>query len=117
MPTLCVVAAITTHLIVGHLLPMSGISQSLAGRVALLHLLPLGVAELRAGGLLAQSPDRLLLDGGYPPVHDRRLDPAIWYANYVQTYLERDVRQLSTCATWPNSSASCACAPAAPDSC
>lgn len=73
---------------------MSGISQSLAGRVALLHLLPLGIAELRAGGLLPQSLDRLLLDGGYPPVHDRRLDPAIWYANYVQTYLERDVRQL-----------------------
>lgn len=53
---------------------MPGIGQSLAGRVT---LLPFGVAELHAGGLLPQSLDWRLLDGGYLPVHERRLDPAV----------------------------------------
>lgn len=73
---------------------LSGISQSLAGRVALLHLLPFGAGELRAANGLPQDLDELLLKGAYPPIYDRGLDPTVWYSNYVQTYLERDVRQL-----------------------
>lgn len=73
---------------------MTGITQSLAGRVALLNLLPFSVTELRLAGLLLPSLDEVIVKGSYPPVFDRQLDPAIWYANYVQTYVERDVRQL-----------------------
>ena len=73
---------------------LSGITQSLAGRVALLNLLPFDVSELRDSGLLADSLDEALYAGSYPPIYDRYLDPGIWHANYVQTYLERDVRQL-----------------------
>jgi len=73
---------------------ISGITQSLAGRVAMLVLLPFSRAELASADL---APDRLpetLYQGAYPPVHDRDLDPTSWYANYVATYIERDVRQL-----------------------
>ena len=73
---------------------LAGIAQSLAGRVAMIELLPFSALELRQAGWLAEDADRALFQGGYPPIHDRRLDPAGWFANYVQTYLERDVRQL-----------------------
>jgi len=73
---------------------MSGITQSLAGRVALLNLLPFSASELRQANMLAPSLDEALFKGSYPPIYDRHLEPGIWYANYVQTYIERDVRQL-----------------------
>ena len=73
---------------------LSGITQSLAGRVALLGLLPFTSGELSRVGMLPASLDEALVIGSYPPIFDRQLDPGIWYANYVQTYLERDVRQL-----------------------
>jgi hypothetical protein len=73
---------------------LSGISQSLAGRLALLNLLPFTSAELSGAGLLSASLDEALFTGSYPPIFDRRLEPGGWYGNYVQTYLERDVRQL-----------------------
>jgi len=73
---------------------LSGITQSLAGRVALTVLLPFSLAELKASALAPQAIDPLLLTGGYPPIYDRRLDPWGWYGNYVRTYVERDVRQL-----------------------
>lgn len=73
---------------------LAGITQSLAGRVAMIALLPFSARELRQADWLAEETDWALFQGGYPPIHDRRLDPAGWFANYVQTYLERDVRQL-----------------------
>ena len=73
---------------------LAGITQSLAGRVAMIELLPFSGAELRQAGLLPDDLDTALFQGGYPPLYDRHLDPAAWFANYVQTYLERDVRQL-----------------------
>jgi len=73
---------------------LSGITQSLAGRVAMLNLLPFTARELADVGLLAASLDDALITGSYPPIFDRHLDPGIWYSNYVQTYVERDVRQL-----------------------
>ncbi len=72
---------------------MAGVSQSLAGRAALLTLLPFSYAELPRK-LAPVSIDDLLVRGLYPPIYDRGLDPSRWYANYVQTYLERDLRQL-----------------------
>lgn len=73
---------------------LAGITQTLAGRVALLHLLPFTLTELESGGWAARHLDTLLCMGCYPPVHDRQPTPSVWYANYVQTYVERDVRQM-----------------------
>ncbi len=72
----------------------SGISQSLAGRVGLVQLLPLSMPELAGAGLLPNRLDELLWRGGYPPLYDRPLTPDLWFPNYVATYLERDVRQM-----------------------
>jgi len=73
---------------------LAGITQSLAGRVAMIELLPFSARELREAEWLAEDADTAMFQGGYPPIHDRHLDPTGWFANYVQTYLERDVRQL-----------------------
>ena len=71
---------------------MAGLSQSLAGRVGRIELLPLSGSEL--GERLPPSLDATLLKGGYPSLYDRPVDAADWFPNYVATYLERDVRQL-----------------------
>lgn len=73
---------------------ISGISQSLAGRVARISLLPFSLAELQHAGKAPKKLEDLLFKGLYPPIYDRKLEPQIWYGNYVNTYLERDVRQL-----------------------
>src|SRR3972149_3994940 len=73
---------------------ISRITQSLAGRAGLLHLLPFSLGELKAGNILYKGIDDLLLKGCYPPVYDRELSPSNWYANYIFTYVERDVRQM-----------------------
>ena len=73
---------------------MSTISQSLAGRVGLVQLLPLSQTELARAGLAAVPLEAMLWQGGYPALYDRRLSPADWFPNYVATYVERDVRQL-----------------------
>lgn len=72
----------------------AGISQSLAGRVGRVELLPLSLAEMKAADCVPETLDQLLLKGAYPAIYSRDLGPADWYANYVATYLERDVRQL-----------------------
>lgn len=72
---------------------MAGITQSLAGRVGRVELLPLSLGELGP----VRSPvslDDWLLTGGYPALHDRALAPGDWFGNYIATYVERDVRQL-----------------------
>jgi predicted AAA+ superfamily ATPase len=73
---------------------MSGISQTLAGRVAEVRLMPLCIPELlasdRLGGL-----DSTIYNGTYPAVYSRKVAPEIWHNNYVQTYLERDVRSMT----------------------
>jgi predicted AAA+ superfamily ATPase len=72
---------------------MARVTQSLAGRIALVPLLPFGLSELVRANRAPKQLEDLLWMGLYPPVHDRGLDPRIWYGNYVQTYLERDLRQ------------------------
>ena len=75
---------------------MSGITQSLAGRVAMVHLLPFALGE-RYTLQPQKAPiglDQVLFSGLYPPIHDRQLQPSRWYANYLETYVERDVRQM-----------------------
>ena len=74
---------------------MSRITQSLAGRVGLVHLLPLSLAELSRAGRAPPTLAQALWRGGYPALHGLEpLDPGDWAANYVATYIERDVRQL-----------------------
>lgn len=73
---------------------IGSITQSLAGRASLLHLLPFSYAELQAAGRAPTSVNALLHAGFFPPIHDRRVDPTVWLQDYVSTYLERDVRQI-----------------------
>lgn len=73
---------------------LSGVSQSLAGRIALVTLLPFSLSELRSVARGPDSLEALLYAGLYPPIHDRQLEPGEWYGNYVGTYVERDVRNL-----------------------
>lgn len=72
---------------------MTTINQSLAGRTALLKLLPLSMEELGQAGIHPRV-DRLLLNGFYPRIYDAGLDPTQALGDYVQTYIERDIRQL-----------------------
>lgn len=87
-----------------------GISQTLAGRSAILHLLPFSLSELagrkplvvsKIGSRIptaSRSLDRDLLEtlfhGFYPRIHDKGLEPRRWLRDYYQTYVERDVREL-----------------------
>lgn len=75
-----------------------GISQSLAGRTGLLTLLPFSFHELDQVDMLPTSMESLLYTGTYPRIYDKQLPPSEWYANYVTTYLERDVRALKKIA-------------------
>lgn len=72
---------------------MESITQSLAGRVAVLNLLPFSGDELSRAKLLPARLNEALLNGGYPRVYSARINPADYYPSYIQTYLERDVRQ------------------------
>jgi len=69
------------------------ITQSLAGRTALLTLLPMSLSELSEAGF-ELSMDQALLKGGYPRIFKDKLDPTKAYRNYFQTYVERDLGQL-----------------------
>ncbi|HHU96920.1 MAG TPA: ATP-binding protein [Petrimonas sp.] len=70
------------------------ISQSLAGRVFVTHLLPLSIAELRASGQAIDNFETSIFQGFYPRLHDADIHPTLFYPSYIQTYVERDVRQV-----------------------
>lgn len=72
------------------------ISQSLAGRVGIATILPFSLRELSAFFSNEKpSTDQIMFNGSYPSVFDRNIRPDSFYATYVSTYLERDVRMLS----------------------
>jgi predicted AAA+ superfamily ATPase len=73
---------------------LAGITQTLAGRVGRVELLPLSAAELMTAGKAPNDLNASLFQGGYPALYDRDIAPQDWFANYIATYLERDVRQL-----------------------
>ena len=77
----------------GQFLLMDKVDQSLAGRTALLRLLPLSIGELRAGGL-SPGLDEMLFTGFFPRIYDQGQDPTTALGDYVETYLERDVRRI-----------------------
>jgi len=68
------------------------ISQSLAGRVGYLELLPLSYAELSDAHLAADQPNKHILTGGYPELLGSKHWPDKWMSSYLQTYVQRDVR-------------------------
>ena len=67
------------------------ISQTLAGRVAILTLLPFSLDEIRSEDS-EEDFSNYIFRGFYPPIYDRKIEPSDWYPNYIRTYLERDVR-------------------------
>ena len=74
---------------------LDSVSQSLAGRTEVHHLLPLTFGEIARFGRHPTGLEETLFAGGYPRIFDRGLDPADWLRSYVATYLERDVRTIS----------------------
>ena len=73
---------------------MKNITQSLAGRVALFKLLPFDFAELKSANLLPSDYPEMIVKGCYPTLYDRAMPTAAFYANYIETYVERDITEL-----------------------
>jgi len=70
------------------------ITQTLAGRIALLTLLPLSVSELTAANLANGSFEDFFVKGFYPQLYAQNISVKAWFSNYISTYVERDVRQV-----------------------
>ena len=78
----------------------ASISQSLAGRTALLRLLPFSLAEREETGA-SNVIDEILYSGFYPRIHDRKLEPRQALGDYFETYVERDVRRIGEIRNLP----------------
>jgi len=72
---------------------LNSISQSLAGRTALLKLLPFSITEIKKNYGFS-SINELIYKSFYPRIYDQNLDPTLAMRNYFETYIERDLRQL-----------------------
>ncbi|MEQ1744105.1 MAG: ATP-binding protein [Saprospiraceae bacterium] len=70
------------------------ITQSLAGRVGMLQLLPFSAAELEMAARLPETSEAFVVTGGYPRLYDRNIAAPDFYPGYIRTYVERDVRQI-----------------------
>jgi len=70
------------------------VSQSLAGRVAIFNLLPFSFKEIINTSFGKKDIYEQVIYGFYPRIYDKLLDPIEWFPNYIQTYLERDVREI-----------------------
>ena len=81
-----------------NLLLLESISQTLAGRVGFVYLLPFSQPELLTTPFGKQSLDKYILNGGYPRLYTNRIAPRDYYPNYLLTYVERDVRQIKNIA-------------------
>ncbi|MBR5674385.1 MAG: ATP-binding protein [Muribaculaceae bacterium] len=73
---------------------MESVNQSLAGRTAILKLLPFSRREMQDGGVLHATSNEQIYYGAYPRLYDKGLQPDEFYPFYIQTYVERDVREL-----------------------
>jgi len=78
-----------------NILVNQAISQSLAGRVSIFTLLPLSISELRNASLVPSTIEEQVYKGGYPRIYAHDLEPNSWYLDYIETYVERDVRQIA----------------------
>jgi predicted AAA+ superfamily ATPase len=72
----------------------AAVTQSLAGRTGVLHLLPLSIKEMHDAEITFETVEEYLFTGSLPRVYDKQQRPYTAYSNYYQTYLERDVRQI-----------------------
>lgn len=70
------------------------LSQTLAGRVRLLKLLPFSLEEIKRTRFALRTLEEALFKGMYPRIYDKKISPRDWYPDYIQTYIERDVRFL-----------------------
>ena len=77
-----------------NLLVNQAVTQTLAGRISILTLLPLSISELRRAQLLPNSIEEAVFNGSYPMVYNENFAPGKLYANYIRSYIERDVRDL-----------------------
>ncbi|MCC7332814.1 MAG: ATP-binding protein [Flavobacteriales bacterium] len=73
---------------------LENIAQSLAGRTALLKLLPFSYSELQASKRTIENYETLIYNGGYPRIYDKNIHPSDFYPNYINSYIERDVRAI-----------------------
>ena len=73
---------------------IKSITQSLAGRVALFKLFPFDFNELKSANLLSENYIEMMLKGFYPAIYDRDIPSNVFYNNYIQTYVERDITEL-----------------------
>ncbi len=73
---------------------MENRNQSLAGRTAVLKLLPFSHREMKAHSILPPTIEQEIFKGGYPRIYDKNLSIEEYYRFYIQTYVERDVRQM-----------------------
>ncbi len=74
---------------------LANVTQSLAGRTAMVELWPLSIGELRAAGQLSTRYADHLAKGFFPAIYSRTLDAHEWLHSYLLTYVERDARQLA----------------------
>lgn len=77
-----------------NLLVNEAISQTLAGRIALLTLFPLSINELQQAGLLTEKIEDFVFQGTYPRIYDEKVSPVKLHEYYIRGYVERDVRQV-----------------------
>src|SRR6266404_6896680 len=73
----------------------TAVSQSLAGRIGILTLLPLSINECAHNKLLSPNVNEMIVKGGYPRIYTEKFTPDELYPSYIQTYIERDVRLLT----------------------
>lgn len=73
---------------------MAAIDQSLAGRTAIMKLLPLSRHELHEAGELSNTINEQIFKGFYPRIYDKDIAPTDYYPSYIATYVERDVRAM-----------------------
>lgn len=71
---------------------MENVNQSLAGRTAILKLLPFSHYEMSLGSILPKIVDEEIFKGAYPRIYDKNIASTDYYPYYIQTYVERDVR-------------------------
>ena len=77
-----------------NLLLLNTVLQTLAGRSAILHLLPLSLEELWSAGIPEDSAEVWMQRGFYPRLYDQNISPLDWLPSYVESYVERDVREI-----------------------
>jgi predicted AAA+ superfamily ATPase len=73
---------------------LNNITQSLAGRVALFKLFPFDFSEMKSAGYLSDDYAENACRGFYPALYDRDIPAKVFYSNYIQTYIERDLSEL-----------------------